>query len=531
MSRETERTTSHDVLARLTALLGSEHLLTDAATRAVYGSDVFYKGEPPIAVARPASVVQLVEVVRAAASAELAVLPRGGGLSYSKGYVTDCMDALVLDTQRLDRIVAINERDMYVHVEAGVTWQKLDEALEKHGLRTPYWGTGSGLRATVGGSLSQNSVNYGSGRYGTAAESVLGLQIVTADGQLLRTGSWATADNPTPFTRYYGPDITGLFLGDSGALGVKAEAVLQLMPRPKAVRYVAYGFDTRTLLADAMAAVGHDALATEAFGMDPFFLSERIVSTGFADDVQKLLGVARGQQSVVGGIKEAFKVAAAGRRHLRNVGYSLHMAAEGRNDADADNALDQIKLICAKHSGREIPASVPRVMRGTPFPPPYMLLGPRGERWVPVHGIVPHSRHVEALDAIDGYMNQQAQLIEQRGIEWGQVSLVIGRSRILIEINKYWPDARTATIESYLDEDFLKSTPSHEANPEARAAISTLRKGLAQVFRGLGSAHLQVGRHYPFLDSRTPEVRRLLAAIKTALDPSSRMNPGALGLD
>ncbi len=531
MSTQTDSIVSDDIIARLAAIVGHEHLVTDAATRRVYGTDIFYAVQPPIAVASPGNVAELAELVRIATTAGLTLAPRGGGLSYSKGYLTDRPDTLLLDLQRLNRIVEINKRDMYVHVEGGVTWEQLDTALKEHDLRTPYWGTGSGLRATVGGSLSQNSVNYGSGQYGTAAESVLALNVVTADGEQLRTGSWATADNPSPFTRYYGPDLTGLFLGDNGALGVKAEAVLQLMPRPKAVRYVAYGFDSREILAGAMADVGHHALASEAFGMDPFFLSERIVSTGFADDVQKLLGVARGQASVVSGLKEAFKVAAAGRRHLRDVGYSLHMAVEGRNAADADNSLEQINSICSQRGGREIAASVSRVMRGTPFPPPYMLLGPKGERWVPVHGIVPHSRHVDALAAIDTFMNEQAESIERFGIEWGQVSLLVGRSRVLIEVNMYWPDARTAMIESYLDDDFLKSKQTYEPNPQALAAISGLRRGLGEVFRDLGSSHLQVGRHYPFLESRTPELRRVLSAIKALLDPHSQMNPGVLGLE
>ena len=95
----------------------------------------------------------------------------------------------------------------------------------------------------------------------------------------------------------------------------------------------------------------------------------------------------------------------------------------------------------------------------------------------------------------------------------------------------YWPDARTAMIESYLDDDFLKSKQTYEPNPQALAAISGLRRGLGEVFRDLGSSHLQVGRHYPFLESRTPELRRVLSAIKALLDPHSQMNPGVLGLE
>ena len=144
-----------------------------------------------------------------------------------------------------NKIIEINQEDMYVNVEAGVTWKQLNETLEPLGLRTPFWGTGSGLFATVGGGLSQNAINYGSGRYGTVAESVISLKVILANGSELRTGSWGTDDNPSPFNRYYGPDLTGLFLADSGALAVKAEASLQLIPRPKETRFLAFSFAQR----------------------------------------------------------------------------------------------------------------------------------------------------------------------------------------------------------------------------------------------------------------------------------------------
>ena len=68
----------------------------------------------------------------------------------------------MIDMQELNKIIEINQQDMYVIVEAGVTWKKLNDALSPLGLQTPFWGTGSGLFATVGGSLSQNAINYGS---------------------------------------------------------------------------------------------------------------------------------------------------------------------------------------------------------------------------------------------------------------------------------------------------------------------------------------------------------------------------------
>ena len=519
-----------EALAALTDVVGGDHILTEESERALYGKDIYYERTPPLAVVRPNSIEQVQAVVRIAAGSQLTLAARGGGLSYSAGYLTDRDDTVLLDMQRMNEIVEINQEDMYVCVQAGVTWNQLNDALKPFGLRTPFWGTGSGLYATVGGGLSQNAINYGSGRHGMLVESVIGLRMIMADGEELRTGSWATPDNASPFNRYYGPDLTGLFLGDSGALGIKAEIALQLIPRPKEARFAAFTFPERSDFVAATGDVGRLGLVSECFGLDPFFLSDRIASTGFADDIDKLLGIAKGQSSVLRGMKEAFKVAAAGRRYLKDVGYTLHMSVDGRDDADVESAMALVKKACTDHNGKEIEASIPKVMRGTPFPPPLMMLGPKGDRWVPMHGILPHSLHGAILDDIDAYMDSQKNVIEEHGLAWGQVCNLIGRSRVLVEVNLYWHDRRTDMIESYLDEDFLKSKETFDHDPKAWADVGRLRIGLAELFRKRGGTHLQIGRSYPFLESRFDNTAAMIRSVKQMVDPENRINPGALGL-
>jgi FAD/FMN-containing dehydrogenase len=518
----------NDCLVDLAQHVGEENIITDKTALSPYGKDIYYECEPPVAVVRPGTINEVSATVKTVTSAGLCLSARGGGLSYSAGYLTDKPNSVTLDMQRLNKIVEINQDDMYVRVQAGITWNQLNNALEPLGLRTPFWGTGSGLFATVGGGVSQNAINYGSGRYGTLAESVIGLRLVMASGEELRTGSWGAEVDPLPFNRYYGPDLTGLFLGDSGALGIKTEIALQLIPRPTEVRFAAFSFADRNDFAAATGAVGRLGLVSECFGLDPFFLSERIASTGFADDVDKLLGIAKGQSSILRGMKEAFKVAAAGRRYLKDVGYTLHMSVDGRNDADADTALEAVKKACTAHSGREIEASIPKVMRGTPFPPPIMMLGPNGDRWVPMHGILPHSLHATLLDDIDVFMDANKGVIDRHGLVWGQVSNLIGQSRVLIEVNLYWKDRRTDMIESYLDDDFLKTKKSFDADPAAHAAVGDLRKGLADLFRKRGGTHMQIGRSYPFLDSRMGTTADLIKSLKQTVDPNNQINPGAL---
>jgi len=519
-----------DIRGNLEEIIGAAHVSTDDNSRSIASKDIFYDAAPPLCVVRPDSVKDVRTIVSLARAKGIALAARGGGLSYSAGYLTGREATVLIDMRRFNRIVEINEQDMYVHVEAGVTWADLNDALKPLALRTPFWGTGSGLYATVGGGLSQNAINYGSGRHGTLGESVIALEVVLGTGEVLKTGSWATPDHPTPFNRYYGPDLTGLFVGDTGPFGIKTSAVLQLIPRPMTTRFAAYSFAERSDFTAAAAAVGRLGLVSECFGLDPFFLSERIASTGFADDIDKLIGVAKGQSSMLRGAKEAFLVAAAGRRYLKNVGYSLHMSIDGRDDADVESAESAVRDACEKCRGDSIPASIPKVMRGTPFPSPVMMLGPHGDRWVPMHGIVPHSRHLSMLNEIDAYMDRNKDLIDRHQLVWGQVSNLIGNSRVLVEVNLYWKDRRTDMIESYLDDSFLASKGEFKEDADARAAVHQLRQGLSELFRIAGGTHLQIGRSYPYLASRLESTALMVRQLKQMFDPDSVMNPGSLGL-
>ena len=89
----------------------------------------------------------------------------------------------------MNRVLEINADDMFVTVEAGCTWKELHAALDGTGLRTPYWGTLSGIHATVGGGVSQNSIFWGSGKHGTVVDSVVSMDVVIADGSVISTGS------------------------------------------------------------------------------------------------------------------------------------------------------------------------------------------------------------------------------------------------------------------------------------------------------------------------------------------------------
>jgi len=175
------------LLRQLQSLLGVEHVVTDPAECEVYSTDIYRRGETAMAVVRPGSSADVAQIVQLSAAAGVAVVPRGGGASYTDGYAPAERESILIDTSRMNRILELNERDGYVVVEVGVTWATLNEALAAKGLRTPFFGPFSGLAATVGGSLSQNSVTWGTGVFGVSGETTLCVEVVLGDGRLVHT--------------------------------------------------------------------------------------------------------------------------------------------------------------------------------------------------------------------------------------------------------------------------------------------------------------------------------------------------------
>ncbi len=249
-----------DALEALAAAVPAATLSTEAAALDLVAHDVYARGLTPLALFRPTSVEQLASGIGAATRAGLAIVPRGGGMSYTGGYLCPHERCILIDTVALDRVVAINQADMTVTVEAGCSWAKLREALHPLGLRALAWGTLSGIHATVGGGMSQNGVFWGASR-GTVAEAAIAFDMVLADGSIVPTGS--------SFFRPYGPDLTGLFAADCGALGVKARVTLKLVREGPAFAHGSFAFDDHRALFAAMSGVAREGLASECFGFDP----------------------------------------------------------------------------------------------------------------------------------------------------------------------------------------------------------------------------------------------------------------------
>lgn len=525
------RPTFSDLQQRLADIVGAPRIATDEDELRYLSQDAFWDGAVAALVVRPATKQQLAAAVATSTAAGFAVIPRGGGMSYTRGYVPPHESCVLIDCRDLNRIVEINAVDLYVTVEAGCTWMQLYEALRPLGLRTPYFGPMSGMVATVGGALSQNSMFFGSAAYGTVAESVLGLEVALADGSLVATGSRANRAGK-PFFRHYGPDLTGLFLADTGALGIKVEATIRLIRAPAHTEYASFAFDDFHAMADAQIAIGRLPLAAECFGLDPYLNGQRTMVKDLKGGIGALAKLAGSRESLAQGLKEALSAAtAAATGFARDVRYSLHATVDALHEADARWRLAELTRLAHAAGGRDMEPVIPKMVRANPFQHPgQFLVGHAGERWIPIHACLPASALKGVFEATMAYFATKADVLARYDIATSHLTGSSGTD-IVFEPAFYYPDALKSFHLRNLAPADAERYRDRPAVPGASAAVAAMLSDLARLFMEHGAVHQQIGRFYPYRESLAPATRSLLQAVKHAVDPRRLMNPGSLGLE
>lgn len=213
-----------DLIADLTGALGANHVLVgDDLAKYRHDWTLHYPSNP-CAVARPGTTAEVAEVLRIAARHGVPVVPVSGLTGLVGGAYTD--GGLMISVERLNRIRDIRADARIAIVEAGVVLDRLHEAAEAAGLYFPLW-FGARGSAMIGGVLSTNAGGSNVLRYGSTRALCLGLEVVLADGRVLNLMSELHKDNS-------GYDLKQMFIGAEGTLGVITAAVMKLVPRPRA---------------------------------------------------------------------------------------------------------------------------------------------------------------------------------------------------------------------------------------------------------------------------------------------------------
>ena len=498
------------MLKQLQAIVGADHVSDEPGACDLATSDIFeWPGrKPALMVAKPRTTDETSAILRVLRECGIAVIARGAGLSYTGTFVTQ-EAAVVVDTSRMNDI-DVHVADRYATVGAGASWSSVADALQPFGMKSAQASPISGAYSTVGG-LAAQGIPAG-------LDGILGLTVVLSDGSVVRTGA------PTRFHRYAGPDLTGLFLGDCGALGIKTEVVIRIAPE-QPTAFASFGFDDADSLLQSLIACVSEGIVTRAFAMDRV-KSQDATKVELGEALSTSAAMIQQSGSLVQSAKDAAKLLRLAVAPKNDKPWSLHLTAESPTRPGAEAQLQRAREICGS-KGVEGDDVFPRALKAKPYSI-RGFVGPSGERWVPVHGIFSLSNARSALTALQGHIAAQSAQMAELDVT---ASWLLSSSGpyVTIEPMLYWRDQLDPIHMRYLSARNRERFGAFAANPPARQLVRTMRESLRDIMDAHGAVHCQLGRFYRPNNSSPDNPDALLMRLKAALDPNHRLNPGVLG--
>jgi D-lactate dehydrogenase (cytochrome) len=283
-------------------------------------------------------------------------------------------------------------------------------------------------------------------------------------------------------------------------------------------------------LVGLMHAAAMEQLDDENFAIDAALAQGQLMRqqsmAARASAARAILGAA---PSWLEGLSQLIRFGLAGTSKMAQAAYVAHFICDGVDQAEVSAKIKRLRIL-AKGRSDEIEPTVPTFVHASPFAPLFNTLGPRGERWVPIHGILAPSRVFALDEAVRAVFAREAAMMRALGVWVGFMFENVGSSGFLYEIAFYWPGQPNAFHRAKLSDEFLAGLPSYEHSQAALDLVHALKSEIIDLYRAHGATHFQLGKVYPYAQSLMPQTLSLIRAIKAELDPKGLMNPGALGL-
>lgn len=238
-------TIDNQIIADLSRIVGDSHCSTAQSERNLHGLDQSsHERCLPDMVVWPESTEQVSQLVKLAQQHHLAITGWGAGSSL-EGNSIPLQGGMVIDFGRMNQILTVHENDFQVTVQPGLFYKDMNHTLARYGL---FFAPDPGANASIGGMVANNAAGTRTVRYGATRDNVLALEVVLANGEIIRTGSRSVKQSA-------GYDLTHLFTGSEGTLGLITEATLKLHPLPEQFSAVVASFASTLAAAEAVYAI------------------------------------------------------------------------------------------------------------------------------------------------------------------------------------------------------------------------------------------------------------------------------------
>ena len=511
------------LLAALSAAALTERLIDSPEQLALYATDLAYSAMfKPLAVIKPQTPQETADIVATVYELGLTLEIRAAGMSYSKGYIPQNAETVVVDVSALKRLRYADGCHDVVEVEAGVSWQELDDFLAGTSMRVGLEAPFSGSVSTIGASVRQGLP--------TDMSAVLAVEIVTYEGRRMATGGLAVDDSYCPAWNGQGPDLTALFVGDCGAFGVMTRLWLRLKPVPSYQRFFSCTLSRPEQFTEIL-----QGLATLPGQYRGFcFDHNRSAAARQHGLLQlgrlaiKVLRSKRGVRSRISSVMQMLRSACVFKQKaLNSNSWSAHFILESNVSREVDALVEHLSSIALEQRYALLTTTVAEALSVKPYSL-RGILGRHYERWVPVNAIFSLNARERVLPALHDELSRLRAHCGVEDLQTSMLLLSVGRHHFVTEPMFLW--------RSVLYPIHLQTLPqARQVDGECDWAsvdkkVYDARSALISFLGSLGAQHVQLGRIYPHAGRVDAMTQKILQAVKDAVDPKHNVCPGMLGL-